>query len=110
MRRLLIMGAGGCGCEVLQWAKDINAIEKKWDAFAFLDFDTEMLDGKNSDAKIIGNDDNYEIREDDDFICAVGSGSLRKKIIEHMKWIQHRIICFLGQKMRKNAYHQQKGN
>jgi len=79
------MGAGGCGREVLQWAKDINSIKKTWDEFAFLDYDTEMLDGKNCDAKIISNDDTYEIRNDDDFICAVGNGSLRKKIIEKME-------------------------
>jgi sugar O-acyltransferase (sialic acid O-acetyltransferase NeuD family) len=85
MKRLLILGAGGCGRETLQWAVDLNKTKKRWDEFAFLDYDETMLDGKKCPAKIIGNDDDYNIRPEDEFICAIGSGELRKKIIEKME-------------------------
>lgn len=85
MRRLLILGAGGCGREVLQWANDINEKEKRWDEFAFLDFDETVLNGKKCEAKIIANDDTYVVRDCDEFVCAVGDGLLRKKIIEKME-------------------------
>lgn len=85
MKHLIIMGAGGCGREVYEWVKDINEIECRWDRFSFLDYDEHLLDEKGCDAQIIGNDENYVIREDDEFVCAIGSGSLRKKVIDKME-------------------------
>lgn len=85
MKRLIIMAAGGCGREVLQWALDINEKTPRWDFFGFLDYDEHMLDGKNSVAQIVGNDDSYEIQDNDEFICAVGNGSIRERIINKME-------------------------
>ena len=85
MYRLIILAAGGCGREVLQWAMDINEKTHRWCFFGFLDYDEHMLEGKTAVAEIIGNDDNYEIQENDEFICAVGDGVLREKIINRMK-------------------------
>lgn len=85
MKRLIIMAAGGCGREILQWALDMNEKVPRWDFFGFLDYDEHILDGKNSVAAIIGNDDNYEICDNDEFICAVGNGTLREKIINKME-------------------------
>lgn len=85
MKRLLIMGAGGCGREVMQLAMDINNLEHRWDSFFFLDYDAHILEGKNCEAKIIANDDTYNIRENDEFSCAVGDSALRRKIIKRME-------------------------
>lgn len=85
MKRLIIMAAGGCGREVLQWALDCNEKTPRWDFFGFLDYDKHILDGKNTVAKIIGNDEDYEIQENDEFVCAVGNGALREKIIDKME-------------------------
>lgn len=85
MNRLIIMAASGCGREVLQWALDINEKTPRWDFFGFLDYDEHILDGKDCVAKVVGNDDNYEIKENDEFICAVGNSALREKIINRME-------------------------
>lgn len=85
MKRLIILGAGKCGREVLQWAKDINEVEHRWKYFAFLDYDTEALKEKNCDAEIIANDEDYDIQPDDEFVCAIGSGLLRKKLMTKME-------------------------
>ena len=37
MKNLIIVAAGGCGREVLQWAKDINRIENRWNIKGFID-------------------------------------------------------------------------
>ena len=37
MNNLIIVGAGGFGRELLQWAKDINKVEKKWIIKGFID-------------------------------------------------------------------------
>lgn len=85
MKRLIILGAGGCGREVLQWALDMNEKMHRWDFMGFLEKDKGALDGKNSSAEIIGNDDDYEIHENDEFICTVGNSVLREKIINKME-------------------------
>lgn len=85
MKRLIIIGAGGCGREVLQWAMDINDKTPRWDFFGFLDYDEHALDDKDCPAAIIGNDDTYLIQEDDEFICAIGDGALREKIMTRMQ-------------------------
>lgn len=85
MSKLLILGAGGCGREVLEWAKDINEKNKRWDEFAFLDFHPEMLEGKGCPERVIGNDDDYAIQDGDEFICAIGEGHLREKVVNHLK-------------------------
>ena len=95
MKRLIIMGAGGCGREILQLALDINEKTPRWSFFGFLDYDIDALKGKESVAEIIGNDDNYDIQASDEFVCAVGNGSLRKKIMEKMEGRGAKFISLL---------------
>lgn len=85
MGRLLILGASGCGREVLLWAEDINRKNGRWSEIAFVDYDTNALDGKKTNANVIANDDDIDIYEDDEFICAIGDSKLRRKITEKIK-------------------------
>lgn len=85
MKRLIILGAGGMGREVLQCAKQINAVNKQWEIAGFLDPDEHALDGKKCDIGVIGDDLTYEIGPDDVFVCAAGTGAMRKKIMEKME-------------------------
>lgn len=57
MKNLVIIGAGGCGRELLQIAKDINKIEMKWNIKGFLDYDNTSLLNKICSISIIGNDE-----------------------------------------------------
>lgn len=85
MKRLIIIGAGGMGREVLQCAKQINEFEKRWDIAGFLDPDRDALRGKKCEYTVIGNDYDYEIQVEDEFVCAAGDGVLRAKLIERLK-------------------------
>ncbi len=80
--RLIIVGAGGCSREVLQWAKDINRINKRWDEFAFLDKDTDALRDKRCEERIIGEEDTFDIQEGDEFVCGIGECALREKVMK----------------------------
>ena len=84
-KRLIIMGAGGFGREVLQYAQHINAIEKRWSFIGFLDTDPEALKGKKCTAEVIASDAEYVIQPNDEFTCAIGQGNLRKKVMSAMK-------------------------
>ena len=85
MKNLIIIGAGGCGREILQWAKDINEKEKKWNIKGFLDDDLNALDGKKCDVTILAKVDDYNISEDDVFTCGIGNSKIRKMVIEKME-------------------------
>lgn len=86
MKNLVIIGAGGCGREVLQWAKDINARTPVWKIKGFLDDDMHALDGRRCEYNVLGIPDQYEVQPDDEFVCAIGNGKIRKKIMEDMEF------------------------
>lgn len=85
MKNLIIIGAGGCGREVLQWAKDINEKEKRWNIKGFIDDDINALDGKVCSVKVLSRIDEYEISAEDEFVCCIGNSIVREKIVEKMK-------------------------
>ena len=47
MKKLVIVGAGGHGRELLEWVYDINKIEPTWDFLGFIDDNPHVLDGLN---------------------------------------------------------------
>ena len=85
MKNLIIIGAGGCGREVLQWAKDINEQENRWNIKGFLDDNADALNGKICDVGVIGGVDDYVIEPDDEFVCCIGTSTARQEITEKLK-------------------------
>ena len=58
MKKIIIVGAGGFGRELLQWIKDINAQSKSggvWEIVGFIDDDLHALDGVEVDYPIVGS-------------------------------------------------------
>ena len=87
MKNLIIIAAGGCGREVLQWAKDVNedSAAPRWNIKGFLDDNANALDGKICDVGIISSIDDYIIEKDDVFVCCIGNGAIRRAVVEKMK-------------------------
>lgn len=85
MNNLIIIGAGGCGREVLQWAKDINKKKKQWEIKGFIDDDLDALGGKRCDVHVMAGVEGYQIREEDRFVCCIGNSDVRKKIVTKLK-------------------------
>ena len=84
MKNLVIIGAGGCGREVLQWAKDINKNSDRWNIKGFLD-QPNALGGTRCDYEVLGTDEEYEICKDDEFICAIGSFDIRRRVTDKFR-------------------------
>lgn len=82
--RLLILGSGGCGRECLQWARDINERENRWDFIGFLDIQKEFPKNVNCSAPIVATEDEYKIQTEDEFVCAIGNSKLREKVMDKM--------------------------
>ena len=85
MKNLVIIAAGGCGREVLQWAKDINEKEMRWNIKGFLDDNLKALGGLKCDVPILSTVDEYEVQDCDEFVCCIGNSNVRKMVVEKMK-------------------------
>ena len=66
-KNLVIVGAGGCAREALQWAKDVNRVGERWNIKGFLCDYPDPLKGKKCDVPVLDTIDGYEIGEDDEF-------------------------------------------
>ena len=83
VRRILIVGAGGFGREVLQWARD--AWPYLSDRLAgFLSADDRILEGFNCDLEIITSPEAYRPQAGDKVLLAIGVPYARRKVAESL--------------------------
>lgn len=80
MKRLLIIGAGGLGREVLNWALDIPLQIRDWEVGGFLDANKEALDGYECNFKILADPMTYLPAKEDCFICAIGHPETKLRV------------------------------
>jgi sugar O-acyltransferase (sialic acid O-acetyltransferase NeuD family) len=80
MKELVIVGAGGFGREVLEWADGMAACGRDWTIKGYLDdFPADRLKGTIS-VPVLGTPDQYEPQDGDIFVCAVGNPRMRKRL------------------------------
>ena len=83
-RRIVIVGAGGFGREVLQWARD--AWPEHADLVAgFLSDDPHRLDGYRASAAIIGSTTDFAVEQGDYFLLAIGVPYARRHVAEVLR-------------------------
>ncbi len=85
MKKIYILGAGGFGRELLQWIKDINKVEKRWEIGGFLDDDPKALEGVECDYSIVGTISGWEPSDDEEFALGIASPVLKRKITGELK-------------------------
>lgn len=85
MKKLLILGAGGCGREVFQWAKDMNKEKAIWTSIRFLDDDLHQLDRLGMQDKIEGKIHGYQPCAGEEVICAIGDPVIRLALCNDFK-------------------------
>jgi sugar O-acyltransferase (sialic acid O-acetyltransferase NeuD family) len=81
--KLVIIGAGGLGREVLFLLSDINSRSNSYDVLGFIDNTPELQNKLINGSPILGDDSwllNYE--DDINVVIAVGDSYIRKKIYE----------------------------
>lgn len=84
MNRLLIIGAGGFGREVLMWSRDCNECGVDWEIGGFIDSNPNALRGLDVGFSVIGSVEDYQPQSSDVFVCAIGNPSQRRKCVETM--------------------------
>lgn len=83
MKDLYIVGAGGCGREVLQIVKDIHRLQgPRWNIRGFLDDTEDPLAGKECDYGVVGRIVDYTPRENDVLAMAVADPKGKRKLAE----------------------------
>ena len=86
MKNLIIIGTGGFAREVFWHAQMASGFDSEWTFKGFIDGDVKLSAEDYAklpeEGKILGDIDSYEIDADDVFTCAVGTPSVRKKLIE----------------------------
>lgn len=82
-RRILIIGAGGFGREVVLWATAAWPSDAKRIA-GFLSSDTCRLDGHESGLAIIGDPETFELEPGDACLLAIGIPGVRRQVAESL--------------------------
>ena len=81
MKQLVIIGAGGFGREILEWAIACPAYRKEWEIEGFLDDRPDALDGFPSiGLPVLGNTRDYQPRSNQVFIIALGRPDWRAEV------------------------------
>lgn len=84
IQRILIVGAGGFGREVFNWACDAWP-DRREQISGFLSADDRLLDGFDYGLEIIGSPKDYSPSEGDGFILAIGVPYVRRQVAEHLE-------------------------
>ena len=87
MKHLVIIGAGELGRELYWHAQESKGFGTEFDIKGYIDDDFEPSSERYSllQKPLIASIDDYEIQEDDVFICAVGSVNGREATVEKIK-------------------------
>jgi sugar O-acyltransferase (sialic acid O-acetyltransferase NeuD family) len=84
MLNIIIIGAGGFGREVYQWAKD-SFDNSEYQIKGFISNKPDDLKGFNIEVGILGDDVNYKINENDRFLFGIGNIDVKKRIVRDLK-------------------------
>jgi len=79
--RILIVGAGGFGREVLQWARDAWPDDSRRIA-GFLSADAHILDSQDFGVGVVGSPVDYEPASGDKLLLAIGIPDTRRRVAE----------------------------
>jgi sugar O-acyltransferase (sialic acid O-acetyltransferase NeuD family) len=85
MKKIIIIGAGGYGRELLQWIKDINEVRPTWEIAGFLDDNLNALDGIECDYPMLGKVSHWQPSDDEVFALAVATPRVKEKIVGAIK-------------------------
>jgi sugar O-acyltransferase (sialic acid O-acetyltransferase NeuD family) len=80
MNRLLIIGAGGLGREVLDWALHTQESRREWIVGGFLDANSSALVGKGVAVNVIGDPMTFDYCQSDRAVIAIGEPCARRRI------------------------------
>lgn len=85
MKQLVIIGAGGFGREVLDWARQCDAHGRDWLVKGFLDDNPRALDAFDTGVPLLGAVADYRPADGDVFVCAMGNVAAKRRCVEMIR-------------------------
>ena len=79
-KQLIVVGAGGLGREVFQYAQDVLGRDAETELLGFLDDNPAALAGKPLEGKILGNTAEFRIEPQHRFVIGIGDPALRQSL------------------------------
>ena len=83
-KQLIVVGAGGLGREVFQYAQDVFGKDAETEVLGFLDDNPEALAGKPLEGKILGNTAEFCVEPQHRFVIGVGDPALRQALAKQL--------------------------
>lgn len=80
--KLVIIGAGGFGREMVAWAEQSIQVGRDWELKGLIDDNLEAFATKPSPGKLLGRIEDYQPSSDEVFICAIGVPAIKRKCSE----------------------------
>ena len=86
LKKIVIIGAGGLGREVLATLRACNAARKEWDVLGFLDSDPKHAGSEVGGVPVLGGDDWCLSDKDGSvhYVCAIGNPKVRSRVVEKL--------------------------
>ena len=90
LKKIVIIGAGGLGREVLATIRACNARRNEWDVLGFLDADRTLAGKFVGGVPVLGGDDWCRSQQPGSirYICAIGSARMRLGIVQKLVGMQ----------------------
>lgn len=85
MKKLLIVGAGGWGRVVRQWAIEIQRQDNRWESIKFLDDKPDVLDKFGLRHELAGRIGDHQPANDEELACGIGDPLIKLEICEQLK-------------------------
>jgi sugar O-acyltransferase (sialic acid O-acetyltransferase NeuD family) len=85
VNKLIIIGAGGSGREVLEWALNSLSVDINWDILGFLDDNLAALKGFNGQYPVLGSIDDWQPNSNERFVVSIGDPLVRENIVNSLK-------------------------
>lgn len=105
MSKIVVVGAGGFGREVMEIFKDQNKIEKKWDIVGFIDDNPALHNKILNGFLVIGglewlNENNEEIG----CVVAIGDPKIKKIVVEKLETHQIKFVNAIHPSVMMSEY------
>jgi len=102
LKKIVIIGAGGLGREVLATLRACNARRHEWDVLGFLDSDPKHAGSKVGGVPVLGGDDWCHSDKDGSvhYVCAIGNPKVRSRVVEKLSGMTGKFATIVHPEVR----------
>ena len=81
VNKLIVVGAGGCGRDVMHWASDCAAAGAPWQPYGFIDDNPNAFQGLKQSLPLLGSIGDWCPKEEQRFVVAIADPASRRRVV-----------------------------